>query len=244
MPDSLDLVAIGAHPDDVEMTSGGWLCVAAEQGYRTGVIHLTKGEMGTRGTAAQRVREARAAAKVMGCSVLEFAGLKDGFIRADDASTHRLVELLRKLKPRVVIAPYLQCHHPDHEAAAALAVRAVHLAGLKGYKSRISPHRVIRLVHGRYSRHFEPAFYVDVSRVIERKLRSIECPSSQFTPVSGQPETRMAAQGFLDQYMSLTAQLGLKAGCAHAEAYWLSSAPALNDPVAVLSAGVQHHMIR
>lgn len=244
MPDSLDLVAIGAHPDDVEMTSGGWLCVAAEQGYRTGVIHLTKGEMGTRGTAAQRVREARAAAKVMGCSVLEFAGLKDGFIRADDASTHRLVELLRKLKPRVVIAPYLQCHHPDHEAAAALAVRAVHLAGLKGYKSRLPQHRVIRLVHGRYSRHFEPAFYVDVSRVIERKRRAIECYSSQFTPATGQPETRMAAQGFLDQYMSLTAQLGLKAGCAHAEAYWLSSAPALNDPVAVLSAGVQHHMIR
>ena len=92
MTEPLDLLAIGAHPDDAEMTSGGWLCLAAKQGYRTGVLHLTRGEMGTHGTPEQREQEAREAAKIMGCAAIEFAGMRDGFLDDDAADTSRMLK--------------------------------------------------------------------------------------------------------------------------------------------------------
>ncbi len=247
MPNPIDLLAIGAHPDDVEMTSGGWLASAAAQGYRTAVIHLSRGEMGTRGTPAQRVREAKAAAKALGCAGIEFAGMQDGFIQPDDKSVRLLVDLLRKLKPRLVIAPYFQCHHPDHEAAAELCVRAVHFAGLKGYKTSVPQHRVHRLMHARYSHAFEPSFYVDISSVIEVKRAAMACYAGQFTPAVNKPHepvTRMAAPGFLEQFLSQNSALGLRAGCAFAEAYWMRVAPAFADPISVLGSGMGHHLIR
>lgn len=241
------MLAIGAHPDDAEMTSGGWLALAAAQGYRTGIIHLTRGEMGTRGTPRQRTREAKAAAKALGCAHMDFAGLRDGFIHPDDKSVLRIVELLRRLKPTIVIAPFTQCHHPDHEAAAELCIRAVHYAGLKGYTSKLPHHRVKRLCHARYSRHFEPAFYVDISSVIGQKRAAIESYASQFRPANdaaGEAQTRMAKAGFVDQFLSGNAQLGLRAGCNFAEAYWMRVAPVFADAVQVLSQGPSHHLIR
>jgi len=243
----LDLLAIGAHPDDAEMTSGGWLALAAVSGYRTGILHLSRGEMGTRGTSRQRTREAKAAAKALGCCHVEFAGLRDGFIHPDDESVLRVVQALRRLKPRIVIAPFMRCHHPDHEAGAELCIRAVHYAGLKGYKSGLPHHRVKRLCHARYSRHFEPTFYVDISGVIDQKRASIEAYTSQFQPANaagGEAPTRMAAAGFVDQFLSGNAQLGLRAGCTYAEAYWMAVAPVISDPIKLLGEGPSHHMVR
>lgn len=242
----LHILAIGAHPDDAEMTSGGWLALAHKQGYRTGILHLTRGEMGTRGTPAQRAREAKAAAKTLGCDMLEYAGLRDGYVHADDASVRVVADALRRLKPQIVIAPFMRCHHPDHEAAAELCIRAVHFAGLKGYKTRLPHHRVHRLCHARYSAHFEPSFYVDISSVIDIKRAAIECYASQFTPAEdgGEPQTRMAKAGFVDQFLSGNAHLGLRAGCAFAEAYWLRVAPVVADPAKLLTAGPRHHLIR
>ncbi|MCA8915711.1 MAG: PIG-L family deacetylase, partial [Planctomycetes bacterium] len=159
MTEPLDLLAVGAHPDDAEMTSGGYLCLAANQGYRTGVLHLTRGEMGTHGTPEQREAEARDAAKIMGCAAIEFAGMRDGSVNDDEASVRTVVDMLRKLKPKVVLAPNLVCHHPDHEAAARLARKAVHFAALNGYKTDLPAHRIQRLVTSRYSQHFEPSFF-------------------------------------------------------------------------------------
>lgn len=247
MSKALHILAIGAHPDDAEMTSGGWLALAHEQGYRTGILHLSRGEMGTRGTPQQREREAKAAATALGCEVLEFAGLRDGYIHPDDASVLVVVECLRRLKPVIVIAPFMRCHHPDHEAAAELCIRAVHYAGLKGYKTKHEHHRVKRLCHARYSQHFDPAFYVDISSVIDKKRAAIEAYGSQFEPakdVTGEPQTRMAKAGFVDQFLSGNAQLGLRAGCAWAEAYWMRVAPVVHDPVELLQSGPSQHLIR
>jgi bacillithiol biosynthesis deacetylase BshB1 len=244
---SLDLLAIGAHPDDVEMTSGGWLALAAVSGYRTGVLHLSRGEMGTRGTSKQRTQEAKTAAKALGCSHVEFAGLRDGFIRPDDKSVLRVVEAIRRLKPRIVIAPFMRCHHPDHEAAAELCIRAVHYAGLKGYRSELPHHRIKRLCHASYSRHFEPTFFVNISSVIDQKRASIEAYTSQFQPAkaaNGEAPTRMAKAGFVDQFLSGNAQMGLRAGCAYAEAYWMAVAPVVSDPLKLLSEGPSHHLVR
>ncbi|MCA8918309.1 MAG: bacillithiol biosynthesis deacetylase BshB1 [Planctomycetes bacterium] len=247
MTEALDLLAIGAHPDDAEMTSGGWICLAGQQGYRTGVLHLTKGEMGTHGTSEERVAEATEAARIMGCSVIEFAGMLDGRVSDDFDSVALVVNLLRKLKPKVVLAPNERCHHPDHESAARLVRKAVHFASLNGYESDLSAHRVQRLVTSRYSQHFEPSFYVDVSSVIEQKKQAILAYKSQFQTVmveDGKPLTRMSKDGFIDQFLSITGMFGLKCGCRHAEAYRVESAPLLLDPIKTLSEGPAQHLIR
>lgn len=246
MTQPLDLLAIGAHPDDVEMTSGGWLALAHQQGHATGILHLTRGEMGTHGTPETRQAEAEQAASILGAQVA-FAGLRDGHLHDDDQSVRVVVEQLRTLRPAVVIAPYFTCHHPDHEAAARLARKAVHFAALKGYHTEQAPHRVTRLVHARYSRHFEPSFYVDISLVLEAKQKAILAYHSQFQTVveeDGKPLTRMSKPGFLDQFFSLSAGFGLKAGCAHAEAYLMETAPLVPDPVTLLRQGPMQHLIR
>ena len=148
MANPLDLLAIGAHPDDAEMTSGGWLALAHKQGHSTGILHLTRGEMGTHGTPETREQEARAAAAVLGAQV-HFAGMRDGFLDDDADSVRVVVEQIRALQPAVVIAPYPRCHHPDHEAAARLCRKAVHFASLKGFLTERPAHRVHRLVHAR-----------------------------------------------------------------------------------------------
>jgi bacillithiol biosynthesis deacetylase BshB1 len=245
--ESIDLLAIGAHPDDVEMSSGGWLAKAAAQGYRTGIIHLTCGEMGTHGTPEQRGSEAREAAKILGCSAIEFAGLQDGYVNDDEESVAVVVNLLRKLKPRLLITPNTVCHHPDHEAAGRLARKAVHFAGLKGYKGDLSHHRVNRLVTARYTAHFEPSFYVDISEHIETKQRAILAYQSQFGTVveeNGRPATRMSKPGFIDQFMSRSAATGLKCGCYHAEEYLVGTAPVYDDPIKLFAEGPDQHLIR
>ncbi len=250
MTKPVDLLAIGAHPDDVEMTCGGWLALAARQGYRTGIVHLSRGEMGTHGTAQQREREARAAAKILGASAVEFAGLKDGAINDDERGVAVVVRLIRRLRPSVVIAPYFVCHHPDHEAAARLCVKATHFAALKKYstgKADGGPHKIRRLVHARYTAQFEPSFYVDVSSVADVKREAIEAYASQFITSlekDGAPQTRMSRPGFLDQYLSNTATFGLKAGCEHAEAYYMRVAPLVKDPIKLLNEGPSQHLIR
>ncbi|MDC1142746.1 bacillithiol biosynthesis deacetylase BshB1 [Planctomycetota bacterium] len=247
MTNPIDLLAIGAHPDDVEMSSGGWLAKAADQGYRTGILHLTRGEMGTHGTPEQREAEAREAAKILGCSAIEFAGLKDGYVDDDVASIAIVAEFIRKLEPRMVIAPNTVCHHPDHEAAARLAQKAVHFAGLKGFESGLPHHRVNRLVTARYSAHFDPSFYVDISDFIDQKRRAIMAYKSQFGTVvedNGQPATRMSKPGFLDQFLARSAAAGLKCGCYHAEEYHVGTGPVVNDPIQLFGEGPDQHLIR
>jgi bacillithiol biosynthesis deacetylase BshB1 len=243
----LDLLAIGAHPDDAEMTSGGWLALASRQGYRSGILHLTRGEMGTRGTPQEREAEAREAARILGLACVEFAGLTDGRLNDGEEQTALLVAWIRKLKPRFVIAPFTQCHHPDHEAAARLAIKAVHFAGLRGYRTNLEPHRVKRLCHARYSHAFEPSFYVDCSAVVDAKRAAIMAYKSQFTPATaenGEPLTMIASSTFVDQFMGIGDSFGMKAGGTHAEAYWMRVAPAFKDPVAILAQGPSHHLIR
>lgn len=233
---SLDILAIGAHPDDVEMTSGGWLALAARQGRRVGALHLSKGEMGTRGTVEQRVKGAEAAGKILGLTSVDFADLKDGHIWCDEGAVLSVVKALRRLRPAVVIAPWTVCHHPDHEQAAQVVIRAVHFAGKQKYEAEGAPHTVRGLVHARYSAAFEPSFYVDVSSVSELKRKAIECYSSQFNAKSGEPQTRLSNPHFLDQLLARGAAFGLSAGCLDAEAYRSFGPLVLSDPLAVFNA--------
>jgi len=227
----LDLLAIGAHPDDAEMSAGGLLAKSSRAGQRVGILHLTKGEMGTRGTVAERVAEAEASAAVLGLAAMDFAGLEDGKLWCNEESVAIVAGVIRRWKPKVIVSHYPVCHHPDHEQAAQIVLRAVHFAGKEKYQCEGEPHSIRGLLHARFSAYFEPSFYVDVSEVADVKLQAILCYSSQFKQKSGEPETRLSNPGFTEQLMARGRAFGLAAGCDHAEVYRSAGPVVIGDPV-------------
>lgn len=181
--DALDLLAIAAHRDDAELTCGGTLIRAVDAGKRVGVVDLTQGEMGTRGSAAMRAAESDAAAQVMGLAVRENLALPDAGITNTDVTRAQLVQLLRRLRPRVVIAPAPRGRHPDHRRATELIRDACFLAGLAKYAPSDAPaFRPFKLLHAIAYREDggKPTFVVDVTEQFERKMEAVRCYGSQF----------------------------------------------------------------
>ncbi len=178
----VDLLAIAAHRDDVELTCAGTLIRAADQGYRTAILDLTAGEAGTRGSAEIRGREAAAAAAVMGVAERRNAGLPDAGLANTDQTRRVVVEHLRALAPRVVILPYPVGRHPDHRVASELGRDACYLAGLGRYDAPGDPHRPFKVLYALAYREdpVKPTFVVDISDQFERKMQAIRCYASQF----------------------------------------------------------------
>src|SRR4051794_37364524 len=178
----LDLLAIFAHRDDAELNCGGTLAKAARMGRRVGILDLTQGEMGTRGSAAIREAEAQRAAGVLGVVTRENLGLKDAGIVNDLESRETLVRAIRRLRPKVVIAPALKGRHPDHRVTAQLVRDACFLGGLAKLAPDIPKHRPFKILHClTYRQDFvRPTFVVDVSEDFETKLASIRAYESQF----------------------------------------------------------------
>ena len=179
---SLDILAIAAHRDDVELTCGGTLIKAAGRGQRTAIIDLTQGEMGTRGSAQLRAQEASQAAEILGVAARENAGLPDAGIENTPETRRQIASLIRKFRPRVVIAPAPRGRHPDHRVAAELIRDACFLAGLAKIDPATAPHRPTKVIHClTYRQDFEkPTFVVDISAEFERKMQAVRCYSSQF----------------------------------------------------------------
>src|SRR6478672_5009694 len=179
---SLDILAIAAHRDDVELTCGGTLIKAAGRGQRTAIIDLTQGEMGTRGSAQLRAQEASQAAEILGVAARENVGLPDAGIENTTETRRQVASLIRKFRPRVVIAPAPRGRHPDHRVAAELIRDACFLAGLAKIDPTTAPHRPKKVVHClTYRQDFEkPTFVVDISAEFERKMQAVRCYGSQF----------------------------------------------------------------
>src|SRR5688500_14169734 len=179
---ALDVLAVGPHRDDVELTCGGTLIRTAAQGHRTGVLDLTQGEMGTRGSAELRASEAEAAARVLGLSVRENLALPDSGIQNTDETRAALVQVLRRLRPAIVIGPSPVGRHPDHRLAAELIRDACFLAGIVKFAPGLPAHRPRKLLHAiAYREDFvKPTFVVDVSAEFARKLEAVRCYGSQF----------------------------------------------------------------
>ena len=179
---AVDVVAIAAHRDDVELTCGGTLLRAAARGQRTAVIDLTQGEMGTRGSAAVRAEEAERAAVVLGLASRENLALPDAGITNTPETRAALARLIRRLRPRVVIAPSPWARHPDHRVAAELVRDACFVAGLAKVAPDVPRHRPRKVIHCITYREdaVKPTFVVDVSDVFERKMEAIRCYASQF----------------------------------------------------------------
>jgi N-acetylglucosamine malate deacetylase 1 len=184
IPDTpaVDLLAIAAHRDDVELLCGGTLARMAGLGYRTGILDLTEGERGTAGSAALRGAEAEAAARVLGVAVRRNAGLPDAGLE-NTAETRQLVaSWIRAFRPRTVILPYREGRHPDHRIASQLAYDACFLAGLGKFPATGEPHRPYKLLYTLTYREdpVKPTFVVDITDQIETKMEAIRCYASQF----------------------------------------------------------------
>ena len=179
---TVDILAIAAHRDDVELTCGGTLIKAARQGRRTAVLDLTQGEMGTRGSAALRAAEASRAAEVLGLCARENLDLPDAGIVNTPETRTVLARVIRRYQPRVVIAPSRQGRHPDHITTAQLVRDACFLAGLAKVAPDLPKHRPHKVLHSiTYRQDFErPSFVVDISDEFEQKLEAVRCYSSQF----------------------------------------------------------------
>lgn len=178
----VDILAIAAHRDDVELTCAGTLIKAADAGHRTGILDLTQGEGATRGSAELRAEEATGAAKVMGITERRNAGLPDAHLQNNEATRKVVIEHIRHFAPRVVILPFAVGRHPDHRIASELGRDACFLAGLTRYPADGAPHRPHKILYALSYREdpLKPTFVVDISGQFDRKLAAIRCYASQF----------------------------------------------------------------
>jgi bacillithiol biosynthesis deacetylase BshB1 len=178
--ETIHILAIAAHPDDVEQTCGGTLIRMAQKGYRTGVLDLTAGEMGTRGTARQRLQEADAAGCEMLLSTRRNLGLPDARLANSPETKLAIAAVIRELRPRVVILPYWEARHPDHYRAGELGFEACFMAGLRKLDIEGEPHRPSKILYSSLYADVRPSFVVDISAQFERRLRALLCYRSQY----------------------------------------------------------------
>lgn len=210
----LDILAFGAHPDDVELGAGGTLAKHVDLGYKVGIIDLTKGEMGTRGTPEIRLKESDHAAKILGCDLRKNLGLRDGFITNNEESQLEVIRAIRKYQPDIVLCNAPSDRHPDHGNAATLVKESVFKAGLKKLTTiegttEQENWRPKRLYHYIQYHTLEPDFVVDISDHFEAKMASIKAHESQFfNPNSNEPETVIASKDFFDSLESRAVEYG------------------------------------
>jgi bacillithiol biosynthesis deacetylase BshB1 len=231
----VDLLAITPHPDDAELLCGGTLIRAAEQGHKTGILDLSNGELGTRGTAERRREEAERAAEILGLTTRMALGLPDARIRNDEESRTRLVEAIRELRPRTVILPYFEGRHPDHRVASELGYDSCYLAGLKNFPAAGEPHRPAKILYTlAYREHaLKPTFVIDTSDVFERKLEAIRCHGSQFDGVKALGELYPADVPLYDLVRIQDAHYGSLIRVAYGEPFYTRETVSVDDVVSL-----------
>jgi len=233
MADTVDLLAVAAHRDDVELTCAGTLVKAARAGYRTGIVDLTAGETGTRGDAATREREAAAAAQVLGVARRLNAGLPDAHLHNTDATRRVVVELIRALRPRAVILPFPVGRHPDHRVASELGRDACFLAGLAKYEAAGAAHRPEKILYVLTYREdpVKPTFVVDISAEFETKLQAIRCYASQFDTADAAGEIFPTGQQLYELVRVQNAHYGSLIRAAYGEPFITQETVRVDDVV-------------
>jgi len=231
----IDLLAIAAHRDDVELTCAGTLLKARDQGYATGILDLTAGETGTRGSAALRAEEAERAAEVLGVAERRNAGLPDAGLHNTDETRRVVVEHIRHFRPRTVILPYPVGRHPDHRLAAELARDACFLSGLQRYPAAGEPHRPFKVLYALAYREdpVTPTFVVDISDQFARKLEAIRCYASQFDGAKAAGEIFPTGQDLYALVETQNAHYGSLIRVRHGEPFWTPETTLVEDVVAL-----------
>lgn len=234
----VDILAIAAHRDDVELTCAGTLLRALDAGYRTGILDLTAGETGTRGNAELRAGEAERAAKILGVSERRNAGLPDAHLHNSDETRRAIVEQIRYFAPRVVILPFPVGRHPDHRVASELGRDASYLAGLQRYDAPGTPHRPHKLIYALSYREdpVKPSFVVDISQQFDRKLAAIKCYGSQFDGAKAAGEIFPTGQDLYSLVETQNAHYGSLIRRRYGEPFFTDETIEIDDVVAL---GVQ-----
>jgi N-acetylglucosamine malate deacetylase 1 len=228
-----DILAIAAHRDDVELTCAGTLLKAVDAGYRVGILDLTAGETGTRGSASLRAEEAERAAKILGVSERRNAGLPDAQLQNSDATRKVVVEQIRYFAPRVVILPFPVGRHPDHRIASELGRDACYLAGLERYSAQGKAHRPHKLLYALSYREdpVKPTFVVDISAQFERKLAAIKCYGSQFDGAKAAGEIFPTGQDLYSLIETQNAHYGSLVRARYGEPFFTHETMEVDDVV-------------
>jgi len=231
----LDVIAFGAHPDDVEIGCGGTIIKLEALGYTTGVVALTRGEMGTRGSAEIRAREFAAAARVLGVSVHKTLDMPDGRVEPNWENKVKVIREIRAHQPRVVFAPYWVARHPDHEAASRIVRESSYLSGLKKLDTGQEAHRPFKVLFYQSRFEFSPSFVADISSSHEKKLEAIRCYESQFFSPNktehGTDETLISRPDFIERIETGDRQYGTYVGVEFGEPFLAREALRIDDPV-------------
>lgn len=239
MSKTVDVLAFGAHPDDVELGCAGTLFKLAQLGYPTGIIDLTEGEMASRGTVAQRYKESTRASRILQVSVRENLKIPDAGIQVSEENKAKIIKVVRKYRPRLVFAPYPNDRHPDHIHAGNLVTEGAFFAGLAAIQTELPAHRPHRIVYYMTTYEFEPRFLVDISEEFATKLKALKAYRSQFYnpdwPGSG---TFVSSKWFMEAVEFRARHFGWLAGVKYAEPFWLREPIALEDPFPILSRSV------
>src|SRR4029077_3879776 len=217
----LDLLAIAAHPDDVELTCGGTLIKMARRGYKTGILDLTAGEMGTRGTPETRAKEAAKAAKLLGVAWRGTLGVPDSDLQPSRAHKLELAGVTRELRPKTVILPYWQARHPDHYHASTLGYEGCFLAGLKQLPLEGEPFRPFKILYSTSYADVRPTFVVDITKEFEQRRRAILAFGSQFRPAKRSPKSKvfLAIDRLEDEMNQLARHYGQMIGVKYGEPF-------------------------
>lgn len=235
MVEKLDILAFGAHPDDIELGAGGTLAAHARMGKKIGLIDLTLGELGTRGTVEIRLQEARDAAILLGASVRENLQMADGFFTESEENRIKIIEVIRKYQPEIVLCNALSDRHPDHKRGGDLVSDACFYAGLQKIETRLGeeiqtpwrPKQVYRYIQ---FHHIEPDFLMDVSADMETKMAAVRAHTSQFfNPGSAEPKTLIASEEFMHSIEQRAAYFGLFMGVSYAEGFTVARYPGVKD---------------
>lgn len=237
----VDVLAVGAHPDDVELGCGGTLALLARRGLKVGILHLTRGEAGTRGTLEERRAESESAAEILGATALDFLDCGDGGLRHGPVEEDQLIERLRYRRPELVLGPAPSDRHPDHGRAWRLLEDACYYAGLASRGSG-SPHRPAAVFS--YMQHdpFEPRFIVDVSSTWGVKLEALAAYRSQLHQLEekrDEPPTKVSSLEFRRAVEGRAQHFGLLIGSAHGEPFWSRLPLAVADPWMLLPEGLR-----
>lgn len=225
MFEKLDLLAFGVHPDDVELGCSGTILATVAEGKKVGIIDLTKGELGTRGSVETRKEEAAAAAKVLKSTIRENLGMADGFFQNDETNQRKVIEVIRKYRPEIVLCNSIEDRHPDHGRSAQLVEEAAFLSGLRKIETfsgdeKQQEWRPKYVFHYIQDRFLQPDFVFDISDFIEDKMKSVLCYKTQFyNPELGEPETYISSPEFFDSIKARAMMLGKRIGVKYAEGY-------------------------
>ena len=231
---NLDVMVCAAHPDDAELSMGGTIARFTNDGFSVGIIDLTRGEMGTRGNAGIRQKEALEAAKILKTSIRENLLIPDGDIEISNGNVQKVVLPIRKYRPKIVFAPFYNDRHPDHIGASKLIKRAMFVSGLEKIKTSEGEitqraYRPAKLFYYMQTYTFEPSFIVDISNFFETKMKSVWAYSTQFhNPESNEPETFISSPEFIDYVDARAKFYGFQIGKKFGEPFYCEEKIELN----------------